>query len=144
MAAQRDGSLPTPVIKARNCGPDRPVALIMVYVDDFRDERAVRCVADLMAASVPDNESVGCKPEKFGQEGRRGGQSAARLGLESESSDPTGVWRFKCRGGRVHAFERVEPSLKSGPAFWADQGGDQVLQPADPSARVVRPGARYD
>ena len=145
VAAQRAGELASPVIKARNCGPSRPVALLMVYVDDFRDERAVRRVAEQMAAAggVLDNDSVSCKPEKFGQEGRRGGQSAARLGLESESTAPTGVWRFKARGMALQAFDRVEPSLKSGPAFWEDQGGDQLLQPADPSARVVKPGAPY-
>jgi hypothetical protein len=94
------------------------------------------------ARGVPDGDGVNFKPEKFGYQGRRGGQQAARLGLESESGLPTGIWRFKARGGLVVAFDRVEPGLKAGPLFWKDSGGNEFCD--KPSARVVKPGTRYD
>ena len=52
--------------------------------------------------------------------------------MAGQSSLPTGIWRFKADEDILVGFERVEPSLHAGPAFWFDCGG------RDPYGHIVQ------
>lgn len=130
-------------IKARvDKFPGGTLAIIMVYSVDYRDEVAQRQLVEQLVAHGVDGGPYSFKPNEFTAEGRYGKRAAA--GLQGTSDFPTGIWRFKASGGRVIGFERVEPSLKDGPPFWADSGGAAAVrsQGLTVPAAVVKPGSR--
>ena len=118
------------------------LAIIMVYVPNFRNADDVQRVASELAALGVDGGPYNFKPDCFTLEGRYGVRAAR--GIQGSSDFPTGIWRFKALSGHVIGFERVEPSLKAGPSFWADYGGKAEVKSSmgSPIMVAVKPGSR--